>query len=202
MTRRRISRLTDLALNKPSPLVPLCLSLPAATADDFLDALEAAKTAGVRMFLGDRPYRDRRSIPAWAGLLVLLREFAEAWDVDHSQRRRTRQRVYTRDGWRCMARGCTSRRHLESHHVIYRSHDGSDADDNLVCLCRFHHQLGEYGVLAKVRGMPPLGLMWELGRHGRGGRFLNERRLARKRKGHGKPRPLPPVEPLACQSRS
>ena len=115
--------------------------------------------------------------PEWAALLALLLEFVETWDVDMAGRKPRAQRIYSRDGWRCMAPGCTSRRNLEVHHVVYRSQGGTNKDENLSCLCRFHHQMGEHGWLAQVRGEAPLGLLWSLGRGGRGGRFKNELRV-------------------------
>ena len=117
-------------------------------------------------------------VPEWVALLALLNEFIETWDVDLAGRRPSAQRIYVRDGWRCMAPGCTSRKNLEVHHVVYRSQGGADRDENLVCLCRFHHQMGEHGFLARVQGEAPLGLVWSLGRDGRGGQFKNELRLA------------------------
>jgi hypothetical protein len=115
-------------------------------------------------------------VPAWVGLLALLEDFVATWDVSHAPRRPARDAIYVRDGWRCMAPGCTSRRNLEDHHVLYRSRGGDDGRTNLVTLCRFHHQQGEHGELAWVRGKAPLGLSWVLGRRGRGGRWHNERR--------------------------
>ncbi|TDI47393.1 MAG: HNH endonuclease [Acidobacteria bacterium] len=120
---------------------------------------------------------DRDGVPAWVALLAILQEFIETWDVDVSGRRPSAQLIYNRDGWRCMAPGCTSRRNLEVHHVVYRSRGGHDQPENLICLCRFHHQMGEHGMLARVRGEGPLGLVWQLGREGRGGTYKNELRL-------------------------
>ncbi|TDI30845.1 MAG: hypothetical protein E2P03_08505, partial [Acidobacteria bacterium] len=118
------------------------------------------------------------SVPVWAALLALLQDFIETWDVDVAGRRPSSQRIYIRDGWRCMAPGCSSRRNLEVHHIVYRSQGGDDRPGNRVCLCRFHHQMGEHGLLARVRGEAPLGLTWRLGRVGCGGLFCNEMRLA------------------------
>lgn len=50
----------------------------------------------------------------------------------------TRQRIIARDG------GCTMPPPhdgpLEVHHIVRREHGGTNADDNLVTLCRRHHQ--------------------------------------------------------------
>ncbi len=49
-----------------------------------------------------------------------------------------RQHVLARAGWRCQA--CGVRRRLDVHHVVKRSHGGSDFDlDQLVALCRWCH---------------------------------------------------------------
>ena len=86
--------------------------------------------------------------------------------------------VYSRAGWRCTAPGCTSRKNLDDHHVVYRSRRGGDALDNRDCLCRFHHYWGEHGELASCRGRAPLGILWRLGRKDHGVWYRNERRVA------------------------
>ncbi len=119
-----------------------------------------------------------RRVPAWVGLLAMLEDFAATWDVRQGERRRA-EGIYVRDGWRCSAPGCTSRRNLEDHHVQYRSRGGDPRDPaNRVCLCRFHHQRGEHGGLARCRGTAPLGLLWRLGRKDLASWYRNERRLA------------------------
>jgi len=113
-------------------------------------------------------------VPAWVGLLALIEEFVATWDVAQNPRRPSEDAVHIRDGWRCMAPGCTSRRNLQEHHVRYRSQGGGDEMGNRLCLCAFHHQRGEHGELASCRGLAPLGIEWSLGRGGRGGLFRNE----------------------------
>lgn len=132
-------------------------------------SLRAARTFSVRC---------RRS-PAWVGLLALLEDYVDTWDRPEAGPRRPADEVYSRDGWRCSAPGCTSRRNLEDHHVLYRSR-GGDAEDpgNRTCLCRFHHARGEHGGLARVRGVAPLQLVWRLGREDVGEWFRNERRVS------------------------
>jgi hypothetical protein len=91
--------------------------------------------------------------------------------------RRHGDAVYIRDGWRCSAPGCTSRRNLEDHHLIYRSHQGTDDLSNRTCLCRFHHGRGEHGGLASCKGAAPLGITWRLGRPDLATWYRNERRI-------------------------
>ena len=107
--------------------------------------------------------RGRRA-PLWVGLLALLEDFALTWDNDAAAPERRDDSVFVRDGWRCAAPGCSSRRNLEVHHVVYRSRGGCDDGWNLVTLCRFHHQRGEHGGLLSVRGRAPTDLTWRLGR--------------------------------------
>jgi 5-methylcytosine-specific restriction endonuclease McrA len=80
-----------------------------------------------------------------------------------------------------MAPGCTSRRNLEDHHVVYRSRGGRNDLSNRICLCRFHHQRGEHGDLAACRGRAPLGLLWRLGKRKVATWYRNERRVAANR---------------------
>ncbi len=111
-------------------------------------------------------------------MLALLEDFVDTWDDAAAAPRRRAEEIYSRDGWRCSAPGCTSRRNLEDHHVVYRSRGGDrKAAGNRVCLCRFHHQQGEHGGCASVRGQAPLGLIWRLGVEEVGSWFRNERRL-------------------------
>jgi 5-methylcytosine-specific restriction endonuclease McrA len=50
--------------------------------------------------------------------------------------------VLQRDGWRCQF--CGSMRHLQVHHIQFRSHSGSDSEENLITLCvDCHAQLHE-----------------------------------------------------------
>ena len=70
--------------------------------------------------------------------------------------------VFERDGWRCVAPGCTSYRNLHAHHVIFRSAGGGDEPSNLVTLCAAHHQRGVHGGLICISGQAPEGLRFEM----------------------------------------
>ncbi len=139
-----------------------------ATAGDSAPSRLAARMFSIRC----------RRLPAWVGLLALLEEFVDTWDDERRMPRRPGDEIYVRDGWRCAAPGCTSRRNLEDHHVRYRSRGGDDDPANRICLCRFHHQRGEHGGLASCRGRAPTGLLWRLGRRGPGEVwYRNERQV-------------------------
>ena len=47
------------------------------------------------------------------------------------------QQVLRRDGWRCQS--CGSMSNLEVHHREFRSHSGSDLEENLITVCTVCH---------------------------------------------------------------
>ena len=59
--------------------------------------------------------------------------------LDEVAYERLRQLVLRRDGWRCQSCGATA--NLEVHHMEFRSHSGSDAEENLITLCHCCHTL-------------------------------------------------------------
>jgi len=80
-------------------------------------------------------------------------------------KKRTRRdyKVFERDGWRCTAPGCTSYRNLHRHHIVFRSHQGSNHQSNLTTMCAWHHQRGVHGHILRCTGVAPDGLRFELG---------------------------------------
>jgi len=74
-----------------------------------------------------------------------------------------RHRVFARDGWRCAAPGCSSMQNLHDHHVRFRSAGGSDAPENRVTLCAFHHLRGVHAGRLRCTGQAPDRLRWQLG---------------------------------------
>jgi hypothetical protein len=84
-----------------------------------------------------------------------------AWTL-REPRARPPDPVVERDGYRCAAPGCTSRRNLHDHHIWFRSAGGSDAPDNRITLCAFHHQRCLHAGLLRVRGRAPHDLRFEL----------------------------------------
>jgi hypothetical protein len=182
----------------PEPDVLLRLTLPDDLAGRFLAAIETARArladqvetipwdadwpgpqdAATPTLLAARTFSIRcRRVPAWAGLLALIEDFVATWDPDERADDVPDDPVLVRDGWRCAAPACSSRRNLEVHHVVYRSRGGGDEEWNRVCLCRFHHQRGEHGGLARCTGRAPLGLTWRLGAGEIGSWYRNERRI-------------------------
>ncbi len=70
---------------------------------------------------------------------------------------------FTRDGFRCTVPGCTARRNLHSHHVIFRSARGPDLPWNRTTLCAFHHLRGVHDRGVRIRGRAPHDLVYALG---------------------------------------
>lgn len=197
LARRRVALLGSLAALGQSADVFLRLRLPERLASELLASIEAARAELSRQ-AEQMPWweegpaespppgsvRAARSFssrclrsPAWVGLLALLERYVEVWDDARAQPERRHESLYSRAGWRCEAPACTARRNLELHHIVYRSRGGSDDPTNLLCLCRFHHGLGEHGELASCRGTAPLGVVWRLGRADCARWYFNERRL-------------------------
>ena len=57
--------------------------------------------------------------------------------LDVAPYEKLRQQVLRRDGWRCQACGVMFT--LEVHHQQFRSHSGTDSEDNLITLCSACH---------------------------------------------------------------
>jgi hypothetical protein len=71
--------------------------------------------------------------------------------------------VIERDGYLCAIPGCSSRRSLHDHHVIFRSARGSNQSWNRLTLCAFHHQRCVHARFLRIRGRAPDELVFELG---------------------------------------
>jgi len=98
---------------------------------------------------------------------AMLDHALECWRVDDRWLRRkigrNRCAVLERDDWRCVFPGCSSRRNLQVHHIVFRSAGGSDDPSNLTTLCAFHHQRGVHDGTVAVRGRAPDALEFEQG---------------------------------------
>ena len=178
----------------PLTHVTLTLRLRAPEAVDLLGCIEAARRGLGRLAASStapaedtqlapsarmaRDFHDHGlRIPAWVGLLALLEEWVWVHDDPRSMPLRPERHILERDGYRCMAPGCMSRRRLHVHHLRYRSHAGSDDDWNLLVLCSYHHLQGEHGGLARIRGRAPLDVTWRLGCSDFAVHYRNERRI-------------------------
>jgi hypothetical protein len=97
---------------------------------------------------------------------VMIDHANATWDVDErwfKRQLRAKWAVFERDDWRCTVPGCSARRNLHAHHIVFRSAGGSDAIENQTTLCAFHHQRGVHGGTVRITGHAPDGLAFELG---------------------------------------
>jgi hypothetical protein len=186
--RETVKRLGLEAADRWMPHETLGLTLVADQAVEFLAAVDGWKQALGREEGPDgwvvtglaRTYSAQgRPLPRWLGLLAMLEDFVETWDDPRAMPRRKADRIYIRDGWRCTAPGCSSRKNLESHHLKYRSRGGDlRSEANQITLCRFHHHMGEHGAFAKCSGTAPLDIVWRLGKEGMETTYRNEKLAA------------------------
>ena len=58
--------------------------------------------------------------------------------------------MYRRDRWRC--RHCDTTHNLTPHHIVFRSHGGTDDLDNLITLCLRCHDAVHMGMLEILVG--------------------------------------------------
>jgi hypothetical protein len=111
--------------------------------------------------------RETGQLPSEGQALEAMLDHALlSWGADDPRllkRIRKKYRVFERDGWRCTVPGCSSRKNLHAHHIVFRSAGGSDAPENQTTLCAFHHQRGVHAGRVRVEGSAPGGLRYELG---------------------------------------
>ena len=99
----------------------------------------------------------------WECFLVFVQALRDTWENLEDPHWRRRYRIFERDGWRCMAPGCTSRSGLNEHHVIFRAQQGSNDEGNILSLCIGHHQMGVHERHIRCFGRAPDALWWDLG---------------------------------------
>ncbi len=103
-----------------------------------------------------------REIPIWVCLAALLDHFVSEYDGVQGRRMRAEHPLLERDGWQCRVPGCRAYGPLQLHHIVFRSHGGSDEPENLVTLCDFHHKALHDGWI-RCGGRAPDALYWKLG---------------------------------------
>ncbi len=99
----------------------------------------------------------------WECFLLFVQALRDTWENPDDPQWRRRYRIFERDGWRCMAPGCTSRSGLNEHHIVFQSQQGNDEDENVVTLCVGHHQEGIHASRLRCFGRAPDSLWWDLG---------------------------------------
>jgi hypothetical protein len=101
----------------------------------------------------------RRGEPLWKGLGQLLDHVRAEW----SAQPRHRDPVFERDGWRCRVPGCSARRNLHDHHIVFRSQGGANGRANRTTICVAHHLRGIHAGYVRAWGTAPDEITWELG---------------------------------------
>ena len=104
-----------------------------------------------------------RPVSESEGFEAMLDHALESWGHPGAEVKRE-HRIFDRDGWRCAAPGCTSYRNLQAHHMRWRSRGGSDAPENLITLCAYHHQRCIHAAPTRLRitGRAPDRLCFEM----------------------------------------
>ena len=108
-----------------------------------------------------------------AALAWMLEHAIATWEAEGEQFRDYAD--FGRDGWRCTAPGCTARRNLQSHHVVFRSRGGPDVPSNRTTLCAFHHLRGIHAGIVACEGRAPGALTFSLGLRPGGDALLRAR---------------------------
>jgi hypothetical protein len=88
--------------------------------------------------------------------------FIATWKPALKERTTRSRTVIARGGGWCTVPGC-SRPAVNSHHVEFLSHGGSDDLRNQTGMCLPHHLRGVHMGHIRVRGTAPDALVWELG---------------------------------------
>jgi hypothetical protein len=97
--------------------------------------------------------------PRWAGFERLLARVVGDWE----KLPRHEDPIFDRDGWRCAVPACGARGNLHDHHLQFRSQGGSNARENRVAVCAWHHLRGIHAGLVRASGTAPKEVRWELG---------------------------------------
>jgi hypothetical protein len=131
----------------------IAFTAPPEAANVFLLALEAA-----RLHLEAETQARQSTTDA---LIWMLDHVIEAWLKQGAAFKDYAD--FNRDLFRCTAPGCTARRSLQSHHLVFQSAGGPDEPWNRTTLCAFHHQRGIHAHTMRCSGRAPDGLVFELG---------------------------------------
>ena len=94
---------------------------------------------------------------------LVVKAAHDEWDRTDPDRVPTKHKILERDGYLCQAPGCSSRKNLEVHHIIFRSLGGQDKDWNLITLCHMHHHHAVHRHTMRATGQAPYALTWEMG---------------------------------------
>jgi hypothetical protein len=143
----------------------ITFTAPPEAANVFLLALEAA-----RLHL-EAEKQTKQSVTE--ALLWMLEHVIEAWIEQGAAFKDYAD--FNRDQFRCTTPGCTARRSLQSHHLVFQSSGGPDEAWNRTTLCAFHHLRGIHAHTMRCSGRAPEGLVFELGLRATGPPLLRAR---------------------------
>lgn len=133
----------------PSPMKTIRVRAPQPIADHWDAALRLIRRrAGLP------------NLPAWACVTLLLRQALAQWELQDPDSIPNQHKTLLRDEYRCQAPGCSARRNLEVHHIIFRSSGGRDIPQNRITLCHTHHAWGLHRRTVRLEGQAPHALRW------------------------------------------
>jgi len=101
----------------------------------------------------------------WMAALLMAHRARVAWSHLPKANRSKWERVYDRDHYRCAVPGCSRRRTLQDHHIVFRSKNGGDEHVNQITLCSIHHKMRHDNII-RITGVAEQGkdtLVFELG---------------------------------------
>jgi hypothetical protein len=120
--------------------------------------------------------------PTWSVFEIILVHFIQTHDSPEAREIELRHMIVARDGYWCRVTGCTSREHLEDHHLVFRSDCGPECPWNRSGTCFVHHRHGVHLGILKIGGFAPDDLVFLLGIHPKTGKpfacYRNERRVS------------------------
>jgi hypothetical protein len=159
----RLLRLTaayragDLSLVRASAVIRV------ATGETEEDWIRLARSVTVRRLLEEVAASRQGTRPPGLGPdgRVQLSAPVACWSMRPMPAGQRRDRIFERDQWRCRVPGCSSRDHLQVHHVVFRSHGGGEDDGNLAVLCTTHHLRGIHQGRLRCHALPDGLLAWE-----------------------------------------
>ncbi len=115
----------------------------------FLDALASAR-------------RQNPGCTPGEALVCMAAHFILTWREEVKRGLLRSGPAMRRDDWLCQVPGC-SRGAEHLHHIIWKSHGGSDGPPNLTSLCAAHHLQGVHQGNIVVSGQAPDGLTFLVG---------------------------------------
>ena len=102
-------------------------------------------------------------IQGWVPLSLAAHDAVATWTLKDPEAKRAQEKILSRDEHHCTFPGCSRRRTLEVNHAQPRSQGGSDDPSNLHGLCYGHHRDVFHAGHARITGIAPHRLRFEVG---------------------------------------